>query len=156
MMTLIALALTALTLISPMAVPLYATAAYRIEDSQIVAGTATYRFISLPQPLAFILLILLTALSAYIEYMAKIKPGILPKIMAIMSLFYSIPLPYVFIVDYRDVVVILSNYAKFFSIPIYTVAILVAISEKLVSPAKRARIIADLSITEEKTERGSS
>jgi len=58
------------------------------------------------------------------------------------------------VVEGGNVVIVLSNFAKFVSIPLFGVALLVATIEALLTPQKRARVIADLSITEEKTEKG--
>jgi hypothetical protein len=79
--------------------------------------------------------------------------GKLPKIIAVLALLYGVPLPYVYVVEGGNVVVVLSNFAKFVSIPLFGVALLVTATEALLTPQKRARVIADLSITEEKTEK---
>jgi hypothetical protein len=52
-----------------------------------------------------------------------------------------------------NVVVVLSNFAKFVSLPLFGVALLTSMVEALLTPQRRAKVIADLSITEEKTER---
>jgi len=153
-LTLIAFVLTALILaMSPFATPLYATAPVEVRQFEIVASNFAERFLQIPQPLATAAVLTLLAAAVYLEFFAKMQAGKLPKIIAVLALLYGVPLPYVYVVEGGNVVVVLSNFAKFVSIPLFGVALLVTATEALLTPQRRARVIADLSITEEKTEK---
>lgn len=154
-LTLIAFILTMLILaMNPLAMPLYATAPVEVRRFEIVAGDFAEGFLQIPQSLATVATPALLAVAIYLEFFARIQVGKLPKIIAVLALLYGLPLPYVYVVEGGNVVIVLSNFAKFVSIPLFGVALLVATIEALLTPQKRARVIADLSITEEKTEKG--
>ncbi len=140
--------------VSPFATPLYATAPVKVGGFEIAAGNFVERFLQIPQPFATVVALALLTVAIYLEFFAKLQVGKLPKVMALLALLYGLPLPYVYVVGEGDVVIVLSNFAKFVSLPLLGVALLVAITEALLTPQKRARVIADLSITEEKTEKG--
>ncbi|WP_053240547.1 hypothetical protein [Pyrobaculum islandicum] len=140
--------------IGPFAKPIYATIPVDIGNFEIVVGGEVERFLNIPWALSAILSIAILATSAYLEFFVKMRIGQLPKIMALLALIYAMPLPYIYIVKFNDIVVVLSNYAKSVSLSIFGLAILIAVAEKFLVPQKRARVVADLSITEEKTEKG--
>jgi len=154
-LTLIAFILTMLILaMNPFATPLYATAPVEVRRFEIVTGDFAEGFLQIPQSLATVATPALLAVAICLEFFARMQVGKLPKIIAVLALLYGLPLPYVYVVEGGNVVIVLSNFAKFVSIPLFGVALLVATIEALLTPQKRARVIADLSITEEKTEKG--
>ena len=154
-LTLVALVLAVLILaVGPFATPLYATTHVEVKTFEVTAGDFVERFLQIPQWLATVITLALLIVAVYLEYFAKIQVGKLPKIVSVLAILYSIPLPYVYVVGGGDVVVVLSNFAKFVSLPLFGVALLTSIVETLLTPQRRAKVVADLSITEEKTERG--
>ncbi len=154
-MMLIAVILGALVVfLEPRAMPIYATAPVDIKDYTIIVNNIPDRFTQLPQSLYIIIVLILLLATFYLEFLLKIHVGRLSKLVAIFSLLYAIPTPYIYLVDFKDVVIVVSNYAKTLSLPIYGLALLIATTENLTTPRKRARVIADLSVTEEKTEKG--
>lgn len=142
------------TIIDPFALPLYATTDVKIGLFEIKVGPDVEKFLQIPWLAGLAVSTLLLLVAIYMELYAKIAIGNLPKALAILSLLYAVPLPYVYLVDFKDIVVVLSNYAKFLSLPIFSLALIVAISERLLTPQRRTKVIADLSVTEERTERG--
>jgi hypothetical protein len=153
-LTLVALVLAVLILaVGPFATPLYATTHVEVKTYEVTAGDFVERFLQIPQWLATVITLALLTVTVYLEYFAKIQVGKLPKIIGVLALLYSIPLPYVYVVGGGNVVVVLSNFAKFVSLPLFGVALLTSMVEALLTPQRRAKVIADLSITEEKTER---
>jgi uncharacterized membrane protein len=154
-LTLVALILAVLILaVGPFATPLYATTHVEVKMFEIAAGDFVERFLQMPLWLAAAIVLALLIVAIYLEYFAKIEVGKLPKITSVLALLYSVPLPYVYVVGGGNVVVVLSNFAKFVSLPLFGVALLTTIVETIFIPKRRAKVIADLSITEEKTERG--
>jgi hypothetical protein len=155
-LTLLALVLAVLTLgVAPFATPLYATTHVEVKMFEVAAGEFVERFLQIPQWLATVIVLALLIVAIYLEYFAKIEIGKLPKIASVLALLYSVPLPYIYVVGGDNVVIVLSNFAKFVALPLFGVALLTTIVETIFIPKRRAKVIADLSITEEKTERGS-
>jgi hypothetical protein len=153
-LTLLALLIAVLILAAePFATPLYATAPVEVKQFEIAAGDSYERFFQMPWATAAAMSLMLLAITAYLEFFTKLQMGKLPKAIAVLALFYGLPLPYVYVVGGGDLVVVLSNYAKFVSLPLFGLALLIAVTESLLTPQRRARVIADLSITEEKTEK---
>jgi hypothetical protein len=155
LLILVAVILSALVVfLEPGAKPIYATAPVDVKDYTIIVNNIPDRFIQLPQLLYIIISLILLLITLYLELLLKIYIGRLPKIVAVLSLLYAIPIPYIYLVGFKDVVIVVSNYAKTLSLPIYGLALLIAATENLTTSRKRARVVADLSATEEKTERG--
>lgn len=154
LISIIAAVLFILTILDSFAAPLYATTEVKIGLYEIKAGPVVESFLQMPWLVAVGTSMILLILALYLELFIKLKIGNLSKILAILSLLYAIPLPYIYLVEFRDLVIVFSNYAKYLAIPLFSLALIVAISEKLLISQSRARVIADLSITEEKTERG--
>ncbi|MEM4632625.1 MAG: hypothetical protein QW610_03305 [Pyrobaculum sp.] len=154
LISIIAAVLFILTILDSFAAPLYATTEVKIGLYEIKAGPVVESFLQMPWLVAVGTSMILLILALYLELFIKLKIGSLSKILAILSLLYAIPLPYIYLVEFRDLVIVFSNYAKHLAIPLFSLALIVAMSEKLLISQSRARVIADLSITEEKTERG--
>ncbi|MEM0369644.1 MAG: hypothetical protein QXT46_05730 [Pyrobaculum sp.] len=154
LISIIAAVLFILTILDSFAAPLYATTEVKIGLYEIKAGPVVESFLQMPWLVAVGTSMILLILALYLELFIKLKIGNLSKILAILSLLYAIPLPYIYLVEFRDLVIVFSNYAKYLAIPLFGLALIVAMSEKLLISQSRARVIADLSITEEKTERG--
>ncbi|MEM0468461.1 MAG: hypothetical protein QXF38_03580 [Pyrobaculum sp.] len=154
LISIIAAVLFILTILDSFAAPLYATTEVKIGLYEIKAGPVVESFLQMPWLVAVGTSMILLILALYLELFIKLKIGNLSKILAILSLLYAIPLPYIYLVEFRDLVIVFSNYAKYLAIPLFSLALIVAMSEKLLISQSRARVIADLSITEEKTERG--
>ncbi|ACB38976.1 hypothetical protein [Pyrobaculum neutrophilum] len=140
--------------VNPFARPLYATAPVDVGNFEITAGGEVDRFLQIPPALAAAVAVALLAAAVYVEFFAKLRVGGLPKVLALLALAYAVPLPYLYLVKFSDVVVVVSNFAMYLSLPMFGLALLVAVTENLLVPRRRARVIADLSVTEEKTERG--
>ncbi|MCX8136205.1 hypothetical protein [Pyrobaculum aerophilum] len=139
--------------VEPIAVPIYATTPVDVKNAAITIGGFSDQFIQLPI-IGEIISVILLILTIYLEVFLKIKIGRLPKAIASLSVLYATPLPYIYIVNLKDIAVVMSNFAKYTSLSIYALALLIAASEGLLSTSRRARVIADISTTEEKTERG--
>ncbi|MEM1788159.1 MAG: hypothetical protein QXY12_05415 [Pyrobaculum sp.] len=154
LISIIAAVLFILTILDSFAAPLYATTEVKIGLYEIKAGPVVESFLQMPWLVAVGTSMILLILALYLELFIKLKIGNLSKILAILSLLYAIPLPYIYLVEFKDLVIVFSNYAKYLAIPLFSLALIVAMSEKLLISQSRARVIADLSITEEKTERG--
>ncbi|MEZ0319902.1 MAG: hypothetical protein ABWK05_07940 [Pyrobaculum sp.] len=153
MLTILAVLLALLVLVvKPLGIPYYATTAVDVKTFEIVVGGVSERFFQIPWPLALLFVIILVALTAYIEYVEKIRVSRLSKALALLALLYSMPLPYIYIVG-GDVVIVLSNFAKFLSIPIFYATLLSVLAERILIPKNRARIVADFEVTQAKTEK---
>lgn len=154
MLTALAVLLALLVLVvEPLGVPYYATIAVDVQSFEIVVGGASERFLQIPWPLALLLTAILVAVTAYIEYVEKIRPSRLSKALALLALLYSAPLPYIYIVGRGDVAIVLSNFAKYLSIPVFYAALLSTLTERMLAPKNRARIVADFEVTWAKTEK---
>ncbi|MFN7106351.1 MAG: hypothetical protein ACK4M3_07210 [Pyrobaculum sp.] len=150
-----------ITAVEPFVTPLYATDFIKTGNFIITVGDKDYKYVELPWPLAVITATALIALSLYLEASRCLKPrgwgrclkttsrG-LEIAIALVAILYASPLPYIFVTS-RDVVIVVSNYAKYFSLPLFALALFIAISERLLATPNRARVFADLSATEEKT-----
>ncbi|MEM1597279.1 MAG: hypothetical protein QXP31_11375 [Pyrobaculum sp.] len=154
MLTALAVLLAILVLVvEPLGIPYYATTAVDVKSFEIAAGGASEQFLQIPWPLALLFTAILVAVTAYIEYVEKIRTSRLSKTLALLALLYSAPLPYIYIVGNGDVVIVISNFAKYLSIPIFYAALLSTLTERMLAPKNRARIIADFEVTWAKTEK---
>lgn len=154
-LTIVAIILLALTvLVGPVATPIYATVTVNVKNYTIVTGEAVDKFVNIPLVVYIVTGSALLLIAFYIEVVSKTRVDNLPKILALLSALYALPLPYVYLIGVKDVAIVLSNYAKALSLPAFGLALFVAVAESLLMPKKRARVIADLSATEEKTEKG--
>ncbi len=152
MLWLLAAILAVLMVVEPFATPLYATTSAEVGNFKITAGRYVENYIQIPWPLAMGGAVALTVVSIYIELVLKIKRRLLVIFIAFVAVMYAMPLPYVFISG-NDVVVVVSNYAKYLSLPLFSMAILIAMLEEIMSPPRLTKILAELSTTMEKTER---
>ena len=154
MITLLAVALAVLVIgVGPVAVPQYATVRVEVGGFRIIVGDSYYTFPQVYEPLSIVVVVALLAVSVYLEYVAKVKVPRLAEVVAVLSLFFALPLPYIFVVGAGDIAVVFSNYAKYMSLPIFAVALLLVVVERLAVPQSRARVLMDLSTTMEKTEK---
>lgn len=154
MLTVLAVLLALLVLaVEPFGVPYYATTVVDVKNFEIVVGDVSERFFQIPWPLALLFVIILVVATAYMEHVKKMRISRLSKSLALLALLYSAPLPYVYIVSHGDVVIVLSNFAKYLSIPMFYAALLSALAEKILATKSRARIIADFEVTRVKTEK---
>jgi len=152
--TLLAVALAVLVIVvGPVAVPQYATVRVEVGSFRITVGGSYYNFPQVYEPLSIVVAVALLAVSAYLEYVVKIKVPRLAEVVAALSLFFALPLPYIFVVGSGDIAVVFSNYAKYMSLPVFAVALLLVVVERLALPQSRARVLMDLSTTIEKTEK---
>ncbi|MFN3804097.1 MAG: hypothetical protein ACK4SY_03480 [Pyrobaculum sp.] len=160
LLVVLAVVLTILiTAVEPFVTPLYATDFVKIGNFKITVGDKDYRYVELPWPQAVITAMALIALSLYLEASRrfcgwgrclKATSRGLEIAIAIVAILHASPLPYIFVTSH-DVVIVFSNYARYFSLPLFALALFIAISERLLAAPNRARVLADLSTTEEKT-----
>lgn len=142
-----------LVAVAPTAVPVYATvdAPIRSTDFAISIGDVRYSFLSVPHVAAVAAALAVTALAAYVELVARLKFGALPRLVALASVVYALPLPYVFLIR-DETAVVVSNYARYLAVPTSALALVLAVAEGYFS-SSRTKLIADISATEDRTKK---
>lgn len=144
-------ALILMTAVAPMAIPTYTTLNVPIQsaDYAIYIGDKKYGFFTIPHVVAVVTAVTIVAVAAYLELVARLRFGLLPKLLALAAVAYTLPLPYVLLIQ-DETAVVVSNYARYLSVPTSALALVLAVVEGYFS-SHRTKLIADISTTEDRT-----
>jgi len=146
-LVLVSLVLAAGTLVCP----LYSTAQVTVRGSEIIIGSYVERAPSLPPPIMLFAAAALVAASALVEFFMRVRLDKLSATILCLAFLPAVPLPHVYIISLSDVAVVLSNHTRYLSLTLFCLALLTALINSVLTPRRRARVIADLSVAEEKT-----